>query len=55
MAPQNQMEALRHHERTEPPLGGEAFMAKFEKASGRMLHRQKPAPKRKTQNEVCCP
>ena len=48
--PPNQMEVLRHHERTGRPLGGNGFVAKIEKASGRMLRRQKPGPKRKILN-----
>lgn len=50
MAVQHQMEALRLHEGTGRPLGGEGFVAKLEKALGRILHRQKPGHKRRTQN-----
>ena len=49
-APQHQVEELRRHERTGRPLGGEGFVAKLEKALGRILHRRKPGPKRKTLN-----
>jgi len=31
-------------------LGGEKFVAKIEKALGRMLHRQKPGHKQRTNN-----
>ena len=41
------MEALRLHERTGRPLGGEGFLAKLEKGLGRILHRQKPGSKQK--------
>jgi putative transposase len=44
------MEAVRYHERTGRPLGGEKFVDKIEKALGRMLHRQKPGPKQRTNN-----
>ncbi len=43
--PMDQMEALRHHERTGRPLGGEGFVAKLEKGLGRIFHRRKPGPK----------
>jgi len=48
--PASEMEAVRYHERTGRPLGGEKFVAKIEKALGRMLHRQKPDPKQRTNN-----
>jgi putative transposase len=47
---QDQLEVLRHHERTGRPLGEERFVAKIEKALGRILHRRKPGPKQKTLN-----
>ena len=40
------MERLREHERTGRPLGSERFIAKLERLAGRLLHRQKPGPKR---------
>ena len=48
--PQNQVEALRRHERTGRPLGEQGFVTKLEEALGRMLHRGKPGPKRKVSN-----
>jgi putative transposase len=48
--PPHQMEALRHHERTGRPLGEEGFVGKLEKVLGRMLHRRKPGPQRRTSN-----
>lgn len=50
VAPQHQIEALRHHERTGRPLGEEGFVAKLEKSLGRVLQRRKPGPKQKVQN-----
>ena len=50
VAPQHQMEALRHHERTGRPLGEEDFVAKLEKSLGRILHRRRPGPKQKASN-----
>ena len=49
-APQHQMEELRIHERTGRPLGGAGFVAKLEIGLGRILHRRKPGPKRRTDN-----
>jgi putative transposase len=37
--------ALRAHERTGRPLGGEAFLASLERRLGRVLHKAKPGPK----------
>jgi putative transposase len=39
-------ETLRRHERSGRPLGDEGFVEKIEKMTARILHRQKPGPKR---------
>jgi len=41
------IKALRSHERTGRPLGDEAFLATLEQKLGRILRRQKPGPKLK--------
>jgi REP-associated tyrosine transposase len=38
-------EALRRHERTGRPLGGDDFLSRLELALGRSVHRGKPGPK----------
>jgi putative transposase len=42
---QEELKALRAHERTGRPLGDESFLAQLEKKLGRILRRQKPGPK----------
>lgn len=49
-APEHQTEALRRHERTGRPLGADGFVDKLEKALGRVLHRRKPGPQKKSSN-----
>ncbi len=39
-----------HHEQTGRPLGDENFISKLEDKLDRVLHRQKPGPKRKMQS-----
>ncbi|MFQ5586315.1 MAG: transposase [Thermodesulfobacteriota bacterium] len=38
---------LRRHEQTGRPLGSEQFISKIEEKLGRILHREKPGPKKK--------
>ncbi|HXN05700.1 MAG TPA: transposase [Nitrospiria bacterium] len=49
-ASEDQREELRRHERTGRPLGADGFVAELEKTLGRILHRRKPGPQRKTSN-----
>jgi putative transposase len=44
-ATEEQIKALRAHERTGRPLGDEEFQRKIEKQLGRVLRRRKPGPK----------
>jgi len=42
---EEELKALRAHERTGRPLGDENFLALLEQNLGRILRRQKPGPK----------
>jgi putative transposase len=44
---EKEIAALRRHERTGRPLGGEKFIKRLEKKLGRVLKREKPGPKRR--------
>lgn len=43
----SEIEAIRTHERTGRPLGSEVFVNRLEKELERILHRQKPGPKKR--------
>jgi putative transposase len=43
---EEEVELLRSHERTGRPLGAKVFVQTLEKATGRVLHRQRPGPRR---------
>ena len=43
---EDELRQFREHERTGRVLGGDAFQRRLEKKLGRVLHRQKPGPKR---------
>ena len=45
---EEQLERFRRHERTGRPLGDARFLKKLERKLGRILRRQKPGPKRKS-------
>jgi putative transposase len=45
--PREDREALRKHERTGRPLGGESFLQRIERCVGRSLARRKPGRKPK--------
>jgi len=44
---EEELDALRKHERTGRPLGDDDFQARLEKKLGRVLRRRKPGPKGK--------
>jgi putative transposase len=46
------LEALRAHERTGRPLGDDTFLTSLEKKLGRILKRQKPGPKGKAKRSI---
>src|SRR5271157_227001 len=52
---EEELKALRAHERTGRPLGDENFLALLEQNLGRILRRQKPGPKNVQARCVCCP
>jgi putative transposase len=43
---EDEAQTLRQHERTGRPAGSTGFVAALEALTGRLLHRQKPGPKR---------
>jgi putative transposase len=45
------MEKVRAHERTGRPLGDEVFMERLEEMVGRILRRQKPGRKKKSNDK----
>ena len=52
---EDELKALRAHERTGRPLGDKNFLALLEQNLGRILRRQKPGPKNVQARRVCGP
>lgn len=44
--PEDEDETFRRHERTGRPLGDERFLSRLEAMTARLLHKQKPGPKK---------